>query len=352
MEKSKGLRMLKALHGDAFVLNCRKGENTGVVVVDGGPDKNSHQVVAEFEKLGDIDLMVLTHYDLDHIGGILAYITKHKNDRPFPVKEIWCNFAYELPISKSSDISYSHANKLAFILSEINEGLEKDGYTPVNWGKTLLAGMKINWPFADIDILSPEDDVKSQNDVYYSETYANISASHKRQKDALKKSLKELAVNKKDNPSLKSRSDVVNWSSIGFKLECDNIKVLMLGDGMPATIIKSLKKLGYCDENQVKVDFVKMPHHGSKDNISNELLDLIECNNYIISTNGGNGNSCHPDRETLGNILYHNKRDWTKCVNIYFNYSQSFIEANGYQFLNPEDEDIALFEAHFDVEYL
>lgn len=38
MEEPKGLRILKALHGDAFVLTCRKGGNKGVIVVDGGPE--------------------------------------------------------------------------------------------------------------------------------------------------------------------------------------------------------------------------------------------------------------------------------------------------------------------------
>lgn len=352
IDSPKGIRVLKAMHGDAFVLSCRKGDNSGVVVVDGGPDKNSCHIVEKLDNIGTIDLMILTHYDLDHIGGILAYINKHKHDKPFPIKEIWCNCAYEVPFSDTSDISYSHAKKLADLLTEINEGLENNGYLPVSWQKTITAGMRLSLPFAEIDILSPEENVKAQNDANYTEAIANISASHKRQKKALMASLKDLAGNNKDNPSLKSPSDVVNWSSIGFYLECDNMKVLMLGDGMPTTFVRSLKELGYSECNQIRVDFVKASHHGSKDNISNELLNMIECNDYIISTNGGNGNACHPDRETIGNILYHDKRDWSKRVNIYFNYQKSVIESNGYQFLNPGEEEIAAFAPHFDVEYL
>jgi len=352
IDSPKGIRVLKAMHGDAFVLSCRKGDNSGVVVVDGGPDKNSCHIVEKLDDIGAIDLMILTHYDLDHIGGVLAYINKHKHDKPFPVKEIWCNCAYEVPFSDTSDISYSHAKKLADLLTEINEGLENSGYLPVSWQKTIKAGMRLSLLYAEIDILSPEENVKVQNDANYTEAIANISASHKRQKNALMASLKDLAGNNKDNPSLKSPGDVVNWSSIGFYLECDNMKVLMLGDGMPTTFVRSLKELGYSESNQIRVDYVKVSHHGSKDNISNELLDMIECNDYIISTNGGNGNASHPDRETIGNILYHDKRDWSKRVNIYFNYQKSVIENNGYQFLNPGEEEIAAFAPHFDVDYL
>lgn len=74
------IEMLKALHGDAFILYCRKGNNNGIVVVDGGPVQDSFKIVNRLEELGTIDLMVLTHYDDDHIGGILAYVKKHRND--------------------------------------------------------------------------------------------------------------------------------------------------------------------------------------------------------------------------------------------------------------------------------
>ena len=41
----------------------------------------------QFETIPHIDLMILTHYDDDHIGGILRYIKAHKNDNPFPVRK-------------------------------------------------------------------------------------------------------------------------------------------------------------------------------------------------------------------------------------------------------------------------
>ena len=70
------IEMLQALHGDAFILHCQKDDNKGVIVIDGGPNRNSQNIVRQLDALGVIDLMVLTHYDDDHIGGILAYIKK------------------------------------------------------------------------------------------------------------------------------------------------------------------------------------------------------------------------------------------------------------------------------------
>ena len=346
------IRILKALYGDAFVFKCKKGEICGTVVVDGGPNKDSRKIVEEYDKLGVIDLMVLTHYDLDHIGGILAYIKKHKDNKPFPVREIWCNCAYEVPVATSPDISYSHAKKLADLLTGINTDLKNSGYPEVVWQESIIAGQRIEKPFADFLILSPEEVVKTQNDEQYAKAIANISYNHKRQNNALQKTLKELAALPKKAPSATNIPELVNWSSIAFYLACDNMTVMMLGDSYPQTVVKSLKGFGYNEENKIKADYVKVSHHGSRNNISNELLDMIDCNKYIFSTNGGHGMACHPDRETIGNIVYHGNRNCDDEIKLYFNYPQDTIERIGYRFLNPEDEESVNFKAEFNVEYL
>lgn len=346
------IRILKALHGDAFVLKCKKGEICGTVVVDGGPNRDSHKIVEEYDKLDAIDLMVLTHYDLDHIGGILAYIKKHKDDKPFPVREIWCNCAYEVPVATSPNISYNHAKKLADLLTGINKNLKNSGYPEVVWQESIIAGQRIERPFADFLILSPEEGVKTQNDEQYAKAIANISYNHKRQKDALQIPLKELAALPKETPSATNIPELVNWSSIAFYLACDNMTVMMLGDSYPQTVVKSLKGFGYNEENKIKADYVKVSHHGSRKNISNELLDMIDCDKYIFSTNGGHGMACHPDRENIGNIAYHGNRNCDDEIKLYFNYPQDTIERIGYKFLNSGDEETAKFKAEYNVEYL
>lgn len=350
IDNDYNIRLMKALYGDALILNCYKGSEEGIVVVDGGPNKDCRKIVAEFDKLGTIGLMVLTHYDLDHIGGILAYISKHKDDKPFPVKEIWCNCAYEVPIADSKDISYGHAKKLADLLTTINENLRENGFPEVSWQKSLVAGQTYHRPFADFFILSPEEGVKAENDKQYQKEIANISNSHKRQKDALLKSLEELSVNPKDDPSTSNRSELVNWSSIAFYVSCDNMKALMLGDSYPETVVKSLHTFGFSEEDKLNVDYFKVSHHGSRNNISNDLLDRIDCDQYLFSTNGGLGTACHPDRETIGNILYHKNRDWSREIKLYFNYCQSTIEGNGYKFLNEGEEESGKFKSVYNTE--
>lgn len=95
----------------------------------------------------------------------------------------------------------------------------------------------------------------------------------------------------------------------------------MLGDVMACDVYNYLTNKKYSVENPLEIDYVKVSHHGSKYNISNKLLDIIRCNNYIISTNGGFGNAYHPDRETIAKILYHPKRDLGSTIHLYFNYT-------------------------------
>lgn len=60
---------------------------------------------------------------------------------------------------------------------------------------------------------------------------------------------------------------------------------------------------------------VKVPHHGSANNINDEFIESIECDTYLISTNSEKYN--HPDIETLAKIAC-KRTGYVK--KIYFNY--------------------------------
>lgn len=349
------IEMLQALHGDAFILHCQKDDNKGVIVIDGGPNRNSRNIVRQLDALDAIDLMVLTHYDDDHIGGILAYIKKHKTDRPFPVKQIWANCAYDIPIYTSPNVSFGQAKKMADELKEINEELAKDGFSTIDWNTPIVSKKEtITLPFSDILILSPDADTKNINDKNYRKAIlnANIGRAYTRQKQALNSSLSELALTIKEQPKDNDIQEVTNRSSIAFIVRNDNFSMLMLGDSYPCTIVESLKNIGYSTDNPLYVDFVKISHHGSRNNISNELLDMIDCDRFLISTNGGNGTSCHPDRETIANIACHAKRDRNKSIHLYFNYPIRKIENVGYKFIEGKELELYNIVVHEDVQQI
>ena len=53
--------------------------------------------------------------------------------------------------------------------------------------------------------------------------------------------------------------------------------------------------------DRLKIDAFKVSHHGSQNNVSTELIQLLDCPRYLISTNGDHFN--HPDRQAIARIL-------------------------------------------------
>jgi len=115
---------------------------------------------------------------------------------------------------------------------------------------------------------------------------------------------------------------VVNRSSIAFVLEFYDKKLLFLADANPLTIEASLNE--YLTMNQRHKQFfnaIKISHHGSKYNTSKSLLNKIESDKYIISTNS-RGRHKHPDIETIFRIIT-SKTEYKK--KLIFNYLPSNI---------------------------
>ncbi|MGH3992955.1 MAG: hypothetical protein ACRDSN_10895, partial [Pseudonocardiaceae bacterium] len=67
----------------------------------------------------------------------------------------------------------------------------------------------------------------------------------------------------------------------------------------------------------VTVDAVKLPHHGSKFNLSPAVLDLVDCGRYLFSTNGDIFH--HPEPVAISRII--TTRD---DISLEFNYQTEF----------------------------
>lgn len=336
------IRILQVQYGDAIIIECSGGDFMGVIVVDGGPTTSSDYFLDALSDLPAIDLMVLTHYDEDHIGGILSLVYDCLDKQaPLPVKEIWANCAQYVPMVGSTRTSPGQGVDLAKYLTEFVANSD------LVWRDRISEGYCSNTiHFAEIEVVSPTVEVmimaiKKQK----IEDGAPTKATARTNAD-LKISLDDLAEKNTKAPDLTKDSQLANAASIAFILRSDEFSVLMLGDCYPQNVEAYLRGKGWSEDHPLEVDFVKVSHHGSRNNTSNGLMDIIKCNKFIISTNGGDGRYAHPDRETFAHILCHPKRNKEERIHFYLNYSLEEITTNGASFLNDGEKEQYNFEIH------
>ena len=117
-----------------------------------------------------------------------------------------------------------------------------------------------------------------------------------------------------------SRITAANGSSIAFIAEFEGRKVLLAADAHNDVLAASLSKLVDPATGRVKVDAIKMPHHGSKNNTADSWLRYVDTRVLMFSTNGA-GTHYHPDREAVARVLAGEWReDREEPLELIFNY--------------------------------
>jgi len=311
------LKILPVYQGDAIVINCI--EDDFRILVDTGTKRAYSKGIlkAEFDKTNKFDLLVLTHTDEDHIGGLIKYLD-YKENKQSIFKKIWFN---------SGEVINSNINQLNKQVPEIildkQENLELSVKQGISLEKKLnciglasneliKAGGTYKFGNVEIIILSPEiDDLENFLKEWSLETEKQLQMS--KVSDYEKPISELLKLEYTENGTL------ANKTSIAFVLNYDKRSILLMGDAYPSIIEANLRKLGYNEINKYKLDFVKVSHHGSSYGISPKLLEIIDCMDFIISTNGSNG---LPFKECLARIVAHRKEK----VFLHFNYKNEITQ--------------------------
>ncbi len=326
------LRMLKAAHGDAFILTVTNGSKTTNVLIDSGPKcAYLKEVLPALEGIDFFDLCIITHFDEDHSNGLVAYLTENPS-RIAKFGKYWINSPSLIRVNLNPEISsYSMCNDLRNLLSDY----EKQNNCIVDCHDEIIVGTTYVDPngLVRITVLSPTAESKKKFEDNYKKEYVEAEIAACNKQGTLAVTLEEWAgkqLNKDDH-----KKQIINDCSISCLIETDDKCYLMLGDIREEIIIPWIKKYNEDHKHKLKVDFVKVPHHGSMKNISENVLNLIDCNNFIISTNGRYG---LPDRYTIAKILMNHKPDEREKINLYFNYDRKEMEENyGAWFLTDEE---------------
>jgi beta-lactamase superfamily II metal-dependent hydrolase len=333
---STSFKILKAYNGDCLLINFFNSKKQKInILVDGGTASTfDYSLKNELSKLKTLDLIILTHIDSDHTGGLIRFF-KNSIIEKIEVKQIWVNFPDIVEISGGEKISYGQAKTLEKLIKDKMPKTEIQNY--IHSGKN-----KISIEGCNITVVSPTKEIldnlyKNWPKIEKTEKINDVSKVNisKNIETINHKSLVEL--NKIPfNPDKSIQNDLINASSISIILECSDLKLLLLADSRPEIIEEYLIK-NYSEENKLNVDYVKVSHHGSKNNTSQKMLNYISCDKYIISTNGGTANHKHPSRETIARIVYNEKRNFDIKRFIYFNYPIEEIKKKSGIFINKND---------------
>ena len=119
----------------------------------------------------------------------------------------------------------------------------------------------------------------------------------------------EMTIEEISREPMSEDNSITNRSSISVIIRYRNKKLLFLADNIADDVLE------YLSQEDRGYSLVKLPHHGSANNISDDFVECIESDTYLVSTNSEKYN--HPDIETLAKIAC-KRTEYVK--RIYFNY--------------------------------
>ncbi|HBN6702630.1 TPA: MBL fold metallo-hydrolase [Elizabethkingia anophelis] len=324
--------VLPSYHGDCIIVKTFDiNNNEFIILIDGGTAQTfRYSLKAELKDINHIDLLILTHIDSDHIAGLISLFKSSLIDSII-IDEIWMNHPEIVEINNDNLISTKQGDTLKELILSKKPNIK---LLEVSTNETSILRQGI-----EFIILSPTQQIK---DELYNKWQLsslpkadNDNVNISSQKEVYSSSLLDL--NKIEFiPDKSINGDIYNSSSIAFILKCLDMTILLLADARPEVITETLKLNGYSEVQPLQVDYVKVSHHGSLNNTSQEMLGLIKCNDFIISTNGGTADHKFPSRETIARIVYSSQRN-DEELNIYFNYKIEDIKERIGDFIDDLD---------------
>jgi beta-lactamase superfamily II metal-dependent hydrolase len=333
------IKFFPAQQGDAIWIEYGRPGAVHRVLIDAGTPATAPLVRKRIENLqpGDrcFDLLVITHVDTDHIGGVLKLLSDLPSETRFD--DVWFNGWPQIRTSRASKLGPVDGEILTTALEKqelpwnkcFNGAavmVPKSGAPPE---RRLRGGMKLT-------VLSPGEPQLAKLRAEWKSVIQDAGLDPKN-KERWKKLLaaaarKGVKSSILGEPSVKllarSKFDPdtapANGSTIALLAEFDRKSVLLSGDAYAPVLVDTLARL--CQVRGVvklKVAAFKLPHHGSSGNVNSELLAMLPCARYVFSTSGAVFG--HPDDEAVARVI---ATATGSRKTLHFNYTAATIAKN------------------------
>lgn len=339
------LDVLPAQEGDALLLACRGRDRLHHVLIDAGTPSTAPAVLQRLQAIPDrrLDLLVVTHIDSDHIGGMARLLVNPAFD--LKVDDAWFNGHKHLP-TEHIERGVADAERLTAVLTGTSSVRRKIPWNIAFDGQAVMrpvnlpdgSGVSGALPVIDLPwglkltILSPTPaalkTLRKDWQKYLDALHRGLPSPQTKQPARVATrslSLEDVAARKtKDDDS------PPNGSSIAFLAEFAGRSLLFGADAHPEVMIPALRTLARqrarlpvnAPDHKVpplKVDVFKLPHHGSRANVTLELLDLVKARHYITSTSGRRFK--HPDEEAMARVITRGRPAKNVMPTLWFNYA-------------------------------
>ncbi|MCP9320645.1 hypothetical protein KBX73_12860 [Acetobacter persici] len=289
---------IQADNGDSLFVSYGAEDRPRHLLIDGGTTDVIHNLIKTLtlQRSGErlrLEALVVTHYDLDHIQGIIELL----RDPPewLDIADVWFNGRHHLfpcdalgheegtELSELIKVHYPWNEAFGGNVIKSGERVElPDGMivSVVSPGEPEIAKLSVAWP-AQKDP-TQEDDTEAASDLLGRQDTWPPGAFT----DALREKLS------KD-------TSVANGSSIALVLDFEGKRALLTGDAFSSVVASGIKS--FWTTGRVPIDLLKLSHHGSKRNTDQKLLETVECSKFLFSTNSRTHG--HPDNALVARVL-------------------------------------------------
>jgi beta-lactamase superfamily II metal-dependent hydrolase len=301
------IEMLPAGHGDCLWIEFGNPKAPRRVLIDGGAVGTYKRALRERlcglpEKERRFELLVVTHIDADHITGILELL--EDGETRFQAKDTWFNGYRHLPDEKPETLGPVQGEKLTDLLVKRPWNKEFKAAAVVVQADGDLPRLQIEGGLV-LTLLSPTPaklaDLKPEWEKEVRK--AGLDPSQPRPGEAESaEGFKLLGAPDVEALAAEAFSEdtaKANGSSIAMLAEFEGRRLLLTGDAHPGIMTAAIKRLA--GGGRLAVDACKLPHHGSKANVSKQFLQALDCKKWLFSTNGAYFG--HPDRQAVARVI-------------------------------------------------
>jgi len=302
-EKTKGGDAIALRYGD-----LNNPSNQSVVVIDGGTKESGEEIVKhikKFYKTNFIDLVVSTHLHQDHASGLTEILNE------FDVGKL----AMHLPWDHAANIKSMFDNG-KIKTSTLETSLEKS-LSIINELKEIAVekNIEIVEPFVGTPLLNNLFVLGPSKD-YYELLLANFENTPKIKEEfkvaaektkifaekAISWIREEMGIETETLKDDEEDTSPENNTSTVLLLVINEKKFLFTGDAGKEALYKVVNFAESLGVSLNDLQFLDMPHHGSRRNIEPSLLEKINAKKAFISA-PSKGDPKHPSRKVVNALI-------------------------------------------------